>query len=62
LKGPAIAIASFGGGGAIIALAGTMEATKLVTAGLLARHWRWTGGLLRVVPSGSAPRLQTAQS
>jgi hypothetical protein len=34
---------------AIIALAGTMEATKLVTAGWLARHWRSTGALLRLV-------------
>jgi hypothetical protein len=34
---------------AIVALAGTMEATKLVTAGWLARHWRSTGGLLRTV-------------
>jgi len=34
---------------AIIALAGTMEATKLVTAGWLARHWRSTGALLRAV-------------
>ena len=38
-----------GAPGAIIALAGTMEATKLVTAGWLARHWRTTGGLLRAV-------------
>jgi hypothetical protein len=38
-----------GAPGAVIALAGTMEATKLVTAGWLARHWRSTGGLLRVV-------------
>ena len=34
---------------AIIALAGTMEVTKLVTAGWLARHWRLTGVLLRLV-------------
>jgi hypothetical protein len=34
---------------AIVALAGTMEATKLVTAGWLARHWRSTGALLRAV-------------
>jgi hypothetical protein len=34
---------------AIIALAGTMEATKLVTAGWLARHWRSTGAVLRAV-------------
>ena len=34
---------------AIIALAGTMEATKLITAGWLARHWRSTGVALRVV-------------
>ena len=38
-----------GAPGAVIALAGTMEATKLVTAGWLARHWRTTGGLLRKV-------------
>jgi hypothetical protein len=38
-----------GAPGAVIALAGTMEATKLVTAGWLARHWRTTGGLLRAV-------------
>jgi hypothetical protein len=38
-----------GAPGAVIALAGTMEATKLVTTGWLARHWRSTGGLLRVV-------------
>jgi hypothetical protein len=38
-----------GAPGAVIALAGTMEATKLVTAGWLARHWRSTGGLLRAV-------------
>ena len=38
-----------GAPGAVIALAGTMEATKLVTAGWLARHWRTTGGLLRTV-------------
>jgi hypothetical protein len=30
-------------------LAGTMEATKLVTAGWLARNWRSTGALLRLV-------------
>jgi hypothetical protein len=34
---------------AVIALAGTMEACKLVTAGWLARHWRSTGGPLRAV-------------
>jgi uncharacterized coiled-coil protein SlyX len=34
---------------AVMVLAGTMEATKLVVAGWLARHWRTTGGLLRVV-------------
>jgi hypothetical protein len=38
-----------GAPGAVIALAGTMEATKLVTAGWLARHWRSTGGILRTV-------------
>jgi hypothetical protein len=38
-----------GAPGAVIALAGTMEATKLVTAGWLARHWRSTGGMLRGV-------------
>jgi hypothetical protein len=34
---------------AIIALAGAMEATKLITAGWLARHWRSTGIVLRAV-------------
>src|SRR5258708_19143403 len=38
-----------GAPGAVIALAGTMEATKLVTAGWLARHWRSTGRTLRAV-------------
>jgi hypothetical protein len=38
-----------GAPGAIMALAGTMEATKLITAGWLARHWRSTGGVLRAV-------------
>jgi transposase-like protein/uncharacterized coiled-coil protein SlyX len=34
---------------AVVGLAGTMEASKLVTAGWLARHWRTTGALLRAV-------------
>jgi hypothetical protein len=38
-----------GAPGAVVALAGTMEATKLVTAGWLARHWRSTGATLRAV-------------
>jgi hypothetical protein len=38
-----------GAPGAVVALAVTMEATKLVTAGWLARHWRTTGLMLRVV-------------
>jgi hypothetical protein len=38
-----------GAAGAVVVLAGTMEATKLVIAGWLARHWRDTGALLRVV-------------
>jgi predicted DNA-binding protein (UPF0251 family) len=38
-----------GAPGAVVALAVTMEATKLVAAGWLARHWRTTGGILRAV-------------
>jgi uncharacterized coiled-coil protein SlyX len=38
-----------GAPGAVVALAVTMEATKLVTAGWLARHWRFTAPMLRVV-------------
>jgi hypothetical protein len=38
-----------GAPGAVVALAITMEATKLVTAGWLARHWRFTAPMLRVV-------------
>jgi hypothetical protein len=38
-----------GAPGAVIALAVTMEATKLVTAGWLARHWWTTGRILRTV-------------
>jgi hypothetical protein len=38
-----------GASGAVIALACTMEASKLVTAGWLARHWRSTGVGLRAV-------------
>jgi hypothetical protein len=38
-----------GAPGAVIALAGAMEVTKLVTAGWLARHWQSTGGVLRAV-------------
>ncbi|HEY6257196.1 MAG TPA: hypothetical protein VIY51_15540, partial [Xanthobacteraceae bacterium] len=34
---------------AVMVLAGTMEATKLVIAGWLARHWRSAGVLLRAV-------------
>ena len=34
---------------AVVALAVTMEATKLVAAGWLARHWRTTGFILRAV-------------
>lgn len=34
---------------AVVALAAAMEAAKLVTAGWLARHWRVTGTLLRIV-------------
>jgi hypothetical protein len=38
-----------GAPGAIVVLAGTMEATKLVTAGWLARHWGSTSRVLRAV-------------
>ena len=38
-----------GAPGAVVALAVTMEATKLVAAGWLARHWRMTGFILRAV-------------
>lgn len=38
-----------GAPGAVIALAVTMEATKLITAGWLARHWCFTGVTLRAV-------------
>jgi hypothetical protein len=34
---------------AVVVLAATMEATKLVAAGWLARHWRTAGGLIRIV-------------
>jgi hypothetical protein len=34
---------------AVAAMAATMEAAKLIAAGWLARHWRSTSGLLRVV-------------
>jgi uncharacterized coiled-coil protein SlyX len=38
-----------GAPGSVVALGVTMEATKLVTAGWLARHWSFTAPLLRVV-------------
>jgi hypothetical protein len=38
-----------GAPGPVVALAITMEATKLVAAGWLARHWAATGWLLRLV-------------
>ncbi len=38
-----------GAPGPVVALAVTMEATKLVVAGWLARHWAATGWLLRLV-------------
>jgi uncharacterized coiled-coil protein SlyX len=38
-----------GAPGSVVALGVTMEATKLITAGWLARHWSFTAPMLRVV-------------
>ena len=38
-----------GAPGPVVALAGAMEATKLVPTGWLARYWPSTGGMMRAV-------------